>query len=94
MVRRYAHLAADHLTAYAGNLEIHGTKEALLPQPCQHPPADQEYRELRFGLIARQQLRLVLPLRQCILRSLIPFTRSAARAMCSPRGGRTGVKIG
>jgi hypothetical protein len=39
MVRRYAHLAADHLTAYAGNLEIHGTKEALLPQPCQHPPA-------------------------------------------------------
>ncbi len=25
MVRRYAHLAADHLAAYAGNLEIHGT---------------------------------------------------------------------
>jgi len=25
MVRRYAHLAADHLATYAGNLEIHGT---------------------------------------------------------------------
>ncbi|MFZ1869287.1 MAG: hypothetical protein WAU49_12465, partial [Steroidobacteraceae bacterium] len=25
MVRRYAHLAADHLAVYAGNLEIHGT---------------------------------------------------------------------
>jgi hypothetical protein len=25
MVRRYAHLAADHLAAYAGKLEIHGT---------------------------------------------------------------------
>ena len=25
MVRRYAHLAADHLAVYAGDLEIHGT---------------------------------------------------------------------
>lgn len=25
MVRRYAHLAADHLAVYAGNFEIHGT---------------------------------------------------------------------
>ena len=25
MVRRYAHLGADHLAVYAGNLEIHGT---------------------------------------------------------------------
>ena len=25
MVRRYAHLAADHLASYAGTLEIHGT---------------------------------------------------------------------
>jgi hypothetical protein len=25
MVRRYAHLAADHLAAYVGNVNIHGT---------------------------------------------------------------------
>jgi hypothetical protein len=25
MVRRYAHLAADHLAVYAGNSQIHGT---------------------------------------------------------------------
>ena len=28
MVRRYAHLAAEHLSVYAGNLEIHGTNMA------------------------------------------------------------------
>jgi integrase len=28
MVRRYAHLAADHLAVYAGHLEIHGTNTA------------------------------------------------------------------
>ena len=28
MVRRYAHLAAEHLSVYAGNLEIHGTNTA------------------------------------------------------------------
>ena len=28
MVRRYAHLAADHLAVYAGQLEIHGTNMA------------------------------------------------------------------
>jgi integrase len=28
MVRRYAHLGADHLAVYAGNLEIHGTNTA------------------------------------------------------------------
>jgi hypothetical protein len=31
MVRRYAHLAADHLAAYVGNAQIHGTFLA-------HPP--------------------------------------------------------
>ncbi len=28
MVQRYAHLAAEHLSIYAGNLEIHGTNMA------------------------------------------------------------------
>ena len=28
MVRRYAHLAADHLAGYAGNVEYHGTNSA------------------------------------------------------------------
>lgn len=32
MVRRYAHLAADHLAAYAGHAQIHGTFLA-------HPPS-------------------------------------------------------
>jgi integrase len=36
MVRRYAHLAADHLAAYVGNAQIHGTFLAhppTLPKP-------------------------------------------------------------
>jgi hypothetical protein len=34
MVRRYAHLAGGHLTAYADNLKkIHGTILAQLPAP-------------------------------------------------------------
>jgi integrase len=28
MVRRYAHLAADHLAAYAANVKLHDTKTA------------------------------------------------------------------
>jgi hypothetical protein len=31
MVRRYAHLAAEHLAAYAGNTESHGTTTAQAP---------------------------------------------------------------
>ena len=31
MVRRYAHLAAEHLAAYAGNTESHGTNTAQAP---------------------------------------------------------------
>jgi hypothetical protein len=30
MVRRYAHLAAEHLMAYAGNTESHGTNTAQI----------------------------------------------------------------
>jgi integrase len=32
MVRRYAHLAADHLAAYVGNAQIHGTFLAHQPK--------------------------------------------------------------
>lgn len=31
MVRRYAHLAAEHLAVYAGNTESHGTNTAQAP---------------------------------------------------------------
>ena len=31
MVRRYAHLAAEHLAVYAGNMETHGTITAQPP---------------------------------------------------------------
>jgi hypothetical protein len=31
MVRRYAHLAAEHLAAYAVNMETHGTNTAQPP---------------------------------------------------------------
>jgi hypothetical protein len=32
MVRRYAHLAAEHLAAYVGNAQIHGTFLAHQPK--------------------------------------------------------------
>jgi integrase len=32
MVRRYAHLAADHLASYVGNAQIHGTFLAHQPK--------------------------------------------------------------
>lgn len=31
MVQRYAHLGAEHLAQYAGNIEVHGTKKAQPP---------------------------------------------------------------
>lgn len=31
MVRRYAHLAAEHLAVYANNTESHGTNTAQAP---------------------------------------------------------------
>jgi hypothetical protein len=34
MVRRYAHLAAEHLMAYADNMESHGTNTAQPPDFC------------------------------------------------------------
>jgi integrase len=34
MVRRYAHLAADHLAVYAGKLESYGTDAARQPDFC------------------------------------------------------------
>ena len=41
MVRRYAHLAADHLATYAGKLEIHGT---ITAQPGGYPMVAREER--------------------------------------------------
>jgi hypothetical protein len=34
MVRRHAHLAAEHLMAYAGNMESRGTNTAQPPDFC------------------------------------------------------------
>jgi hypothetical protein len=34
MVRRYAHLAAEHLAVFAGNTESHGTNTAQPPDFC------------------------------------------------------------
>lgn len=34
MVRRYAHLAVDHLAAYVGHTNIHGTNVAQSAQGC------------------------------------------------------------
>jgi hypothetical protein len=33
-VRRYAHLAEEHLMAYAGNMEMHGTNTAQRADFC------------------------------------------------------------
>jgi hypothetical protein len=35
-----------------------------VPQPCQHPPADQEDRQLGFRLISSHQLHLVRTLKR------------------------------
>lgn len=43
MVRRYAHLAADHLAAYVGNAQIHGTFQAH--QPTLAKPLDEKVLE-------------------------------------------------
>ena len=43
MVRRYAHLAADHLAAYVGNAQIHGT--FLTHQPMLPKPLDEKVSE-------------------------------------------------
>jgi hypothetical protein len=40
MVRRYAHLAADHLAVYVENAQIHGT--FLAHQPTLPKPLDEK----------------------------------------------------
>jgi integrase-like protein len=51
MVRRYAHLAAEHLAVYAANTESHGTNTAQPPDFRGSPIASGE--ELRKFVVAR-----------------------------------------
>jgi len=48
MVRRYAHLAADHLAVYVGNAQIHGT--FLAHQPTLPKPLDEKAFESQYAL--------------------------------------------
>lgn len=49
MVRRYAHLAAEHLAVYAGNTESHGTTTGF----SRHSPTESRLKSMIY-VVARE----------------------------------------